>query len=181
MGPGDPGFLVVGHVAKAHGIEGEVYVQPLTDHPEASFAPGVVLRLGDAAGRDPDPQLPPVRVDAARPFKQGLLVRFGGFDERTEAERVLSGRYLLREIEELEPLEEDEVYYHQLLGCSVETVTGTLLGTVYEVYELRPSDLLEVRGGGRSYMIPFRREVVVDVDVEGRRLVVDPPEGLLDL
>jgi 16S rRNA processing protein RimM len=181
MSPGDPRFLVVGHVARVHGIKGEVCVQLLTDHPEASFASGVVLRLGDASGHEPDPQLPPVRVESVRPFKRGLLVRFGGFDGRAEAERILAGRYLLRESEALEPLAEDEVYYHQLLGCTVETVTGTHLGEVYEVYELVPSDLLEVRGGERTYMIPFRREVVVEVDMDGRRLVVDPPEGLLDL
>jgi len=181
MGHGDPGYLVVGHVARVHGIKGEVYVQLLTDHPEASFASGVVLHLGDASASKPDPQLPPVRVDAVRPFKQGMLVRFVGFDDRGQAERILAGRYLLRETEALQPLAADEVYYHQRLGCTVETVSGTVLGEVTEVYELAPSDLLEVRGGGRSYMIPFRREVVVDVDVEGRRLLVDPPEGLLDL
>ncbi len=181
MGRDDPGFLVVGHVARVHGIKGEVFVHTLTDHPDASFASGVVLRLGDASGREPDADLPPVEVASTRPFKHGLLVSFVGFQGRGEAERVLSGRYLLREIEAIEPLGEGEVFYHQLLGCRVETVTGARLGEVREVYELAPSDLLEVRGEERTYLIPFRSEVVVSVDVEGGRLVVDPPEGLLDL
>ncbi len=180
MGRVDPGFLVVGHLAKAHGIYGELYVWPLTDHPEGTFTPGVVLRLGDAEGREPDPDLPPLRVASARPFRDGWLVAFGGVESRSDAE-VLRGRYLMRPMDEVEPLEEGEVFYHQLLGSHVYTVDGTFLGSVAEVYELAPADLLEVRGEGHTYMIPFRAEVVVEVDPERGRIVVDPPDGLLDL
>ena len=105
---------------------------------------------------------------------------FGGVDDRNQAE-LLKGHYLYRDIEELEPLAEGEVFYHQLLGMEVVTVSGERIGTVTEVYELRPADLLEVRGEGRQVMIPFLDHIVVDVDVDGGRLVVDPPEGLLDL
>jgi 16S rRNA processing protein RimM len=180
VGRVDPGFLVVGHLARAHGIHGELYVWPLTDHPEGTFTPGVVLRLGDREGREPDADLPPLRIAAVRPFQDGWLVTFGGVESRSEAE-VFRGRYLMRAVDEVAPLEEGEVFYHQLLGSDVYTVDGTLLGRVAEVYELAPSDLLEVRGEGRTYMIPFRAEVVVEVDPEGGRVVVDPPDGLLDL
>jgi len=180
MGRADPGFLAVGHLTRAHGIDGELFVAPLTDHPEGSFAPGVVLRLADASGLTPDPDLPPLRVVSARPFKGAWLVTFGGVESRSEAE-VLRGRYLLREASELEPLAEGEYFYHDLLGLEVFTPDGRLLGRVREVYEVAPVDLLEVRGEGRDYMIPFRKELVVEVDLDAGRVVVDPPEGLLDL
>lgn len=180
MGRTDPGFLVVGHLARAHGIRGEIFVQPLTDHPEGTFAPGVVLRPGDEAAEAPDPALPPLRVRAARPHRGGWLVSFGGVETRSEAE-VLCGRYVLRAIEEVEPLDEDEVFYHQLLGSEVRTVEGRVLGRVVEVYELAPSDLLEVRGKEGTFLVPFRKEIVVQVDREGGWIVVDPPEGLLEL
>ncbi len=180
MGRTDPGFLVVGHLARAHGIRGELFVQPLTDHPEGTFAPGVVLLPGDGDGREPDPDVPPLRVVAVRPFQDGFLVTFDGVETRSEAE-VLRGRYVLRSLDDLEPLEEGELFYHQILGCEVFTVEGVALGRVAEVYDLAPSELLEVQGDGRTYMIPFRKEIVVEVDREGRRLVVDPPEGLLEL
>lgn len=175
-----PSHLVVGFLNKPHGIKGEMYVSPLTDHPERVFASGVVLSLGGADDDEPDPDLPPLRVETTRPFRSGLLVRFGGVEDRSQAE-LLAGRYLFCPVEELEPLGEGEVYYHQLVGMRVETVGGREVGSVTQVYELQPADLLEVRGAKGVVMIPYRREIVVQVDVEGRRLVIDPPDGLLEL
>jgi 16S rRNA processing protein RimM len=180
MGRRDPGFLAVGFLSKAHGLKGEIVVETLTDHPEGTFVPGVVVRLADSSGRVPDADLPPLRIQAARPFKQGYIVAFGGVESRNEAE-ALRGRYLLRDVSELEPPSEGEFFYHQLLGLEVFTRDGTALGRIREVYELSPVDILEVRGEGRETMIPFRDEIVVEVDLENGRMVVDPPEGLLDL
>lgn len=176
----EPEFLVVGFISKPHGIRGEVYVQPLTDHPEGTFAPGVVLRPAGADGRQPDSEAPPLRVESARPFQRGWLVRFGGTRDRNDADRLRS-RYLLRPVDELEPLAADELFYHQLVGLAVRTVDGREVGTVQEVYEMRPSDLLEVRTSTGTVLIPYRREIVVAVDADAGVLVVDPPPGLLDL
>ena len=111
---------------------------------------------------------------------KGALVVFGGVTDRTQAEQ-LQGRYLFLPIDELEPLADGEVFYHQLLDMTVETVDGDAVGMVSEVYEMGPADLLEVRGERGVLMIPYRPEIVVEVDVEARRLVIDPPSGLLDL
>jgi len=180
MGRRDPGFLVVGHLTKPHGIFGEILVKPLTDHPEGTFAPGVVLFLADTSGQNPDPALPPLSIAGARHVRTGVIVDFDGIESRNEAE-VLRGRYLLRDIAEVAPLDGGEVFLHQLLGMEVVTVEGVSLGTVREVYDLAPVELLEVRGGDRETLIPFRKEIVREVDPEARRIVVDPPEGLLDL
>lgn len=176
----DPSHLVVGYLNKAHGIKGEMYVSPLTDHPERVFAPGVVLSLGGVEDDEPDWDLPPLRVDTTRPFRSGLLVRFGGVDDRTQAE-LLMGRYLFCPVEDLEPLAEGEVYYHQLIGMKVETVDGRHVGAVAQVYELHPADLLEVVGPDGVVMVPYRREIVTAVDTKAGRLVIDPPDGLLEL
>lgn len=180
MGREDPRFLVVGHLNKPHGTKGELFVWPLTDHPESVFAPGVVLSFaseGDDGG--PDPAEPPLRIASVREFRNGYLVSFVGVQDRNQAE-LLRGRYLLREIEELPPLGEGEVFYHQLLGIEVVTTDGRSLGRVREVYELRPADLLEVHGPYGDVMIPFLSHIVVDIDTAAGRLVVDLPEGLLD-
>ena len=180
MGREEPAYLAVGFVRKPHGIRGEVLVSALTDHPEGIFSPGVVLLPAGPGGREPDPDRPPMRLASVRPFRDGVLAVFGGVESRDEAE-ALRGTYLLARFEDVPPLEEGEVFYHQLLGMRVETVDGEGVGVVREVYEMAPADLLEVRTPGGTLLIPFRRELVVEVDVEAGLLVIDPPEGLLDL
>jgi 16S rRNA processing protein RimM len=175
-----PTHLVVGHVGKPHGTRGELLIHPLTDHPERTFAPGVVVRLAGDDERTPDPDLPPLRMTATRPYGKGWLVFFGGVEDRDDAGR-LRGRYLLRPVEEVARPEEGEVFYHEMLEMSVETVEGRSVGRVTEVFETQPADLLEVRGPSGTLLVPFTRSVVVQVDRDGRRIVVDPPEGLLDL
>lgn len=177
---GDPTHLVVGHITKPHGIKGEVTVRSLTDHPQGVYAPGVILYPAQAEGQAPDYDRPPLRVESVRPFRDGFLVLFGGFRDRNDAE-TLRGTYLLQTVEALEPLADDEVFHHQLLGMVVETVEGARVGTIREVFEHQPADLLEVRTARGLLLIPYTRQVVVEVDVEGGRLVVDPPEGLLEL
>ena len=175
-----PDWLAVGHVVKPHGVKGEVLVQPLTDDPAGTFAEGVELRPGDAERGEPDPDLPALRVAGARPVPKGLLVTFGGVDDRDAAD-ILRGRDLLRPFEEVAGLDEGEVFYHQLPGMEVLTADGRRVGEVQEVFELEPADLLAVRGDGGLLYVPFLASLVVELDVEGRRIVIDPPEGLLDL
>lgn len=178
--PAEPEHLVVGHITKAHGTRGEVLVWPLTDRPDAVFAAGATLVVGDAEGRlGEDPV--GIVIERARPFKKGLLVKLEDAGNR-EAVEALIGRYLLLERESVEPLAEGEVFYHQLLGLRVELPDGSVVGTVREVYEAAPTDLLEVVGErGRPHLVPFAEHIVKQVDVAGGRLVIDPPEGLLEL
>ena len=175
-----PTHLIVGHVNRPHGKSGEVLVQPLTDHPDDVFAPGRTLLAAAGKTQVPDPDFPPLRVRSVRAGQRGLLVSFGGVESREDADR-LRGRYLVSPVAELAGLEEGELFYHQLLGMRVLTSQGRDLGIVREVYELEPAHLLEVRGGGGSVLIPFSRQVVREVDSAAGRIVVDPPEGLLDI
>jgi 16S rRNA processing protein RimM len=171
---------VVGHVNKPHGTRGEVFVWPLTDHPEGAFAEGTVLLPAGSDERTPDPNGSPLRVEKARTFRKGFLVGFEGVENRSAAE-TLRGLYLLRPFDEVPPAEEGELFYHEILGMTVETRDGEIVGEVAEVYELRPADLLEVRGSRGMTLVPFTSRVVASVDRAGRRLIIDPPPGLLDL
>ena len=180
MGYSEPSYLVVGHLNKAHGTKGEIFVWPLTDHPEGSFAPGVILYVGDETGNAPDPTRLSLAIQSARPFRRGYLLRLDGVDSR-DAANALQGLYVLRPTDELEGAEEGEIFYHQLLGMKVVTVDGEEVGEVVEVYELRPADLLEVKGPSKSHYIPFLSSIVRQIDTENATLVIDPPAGLLDL
>ena len=181
MGRDDPRFLVVGHVNKPHGTKGELFVWPLTDYPEGIYAPGVVLHMGPEHANEPDPEMPPFLIEKVRVFRRGYLVTVRGVTDRFGAERI-RGNYLFQDFDAIEPLQEGEVFYHQLLGMEVVTTAGDRLGEIAEVYEVRPADLLEVvRPEGGPLMIPYLDHIVVNVDVEARRMTIDPPEGLLDL
>lgn len=178
--PIDPEFLVVGHITKAHGTRGELLVWPLTDRPEAVFAEGNALLIGDEDGEVGEDPIGVV-IERSRPFKKGLLVKLEDTSDRDDVADLI-GRYLLIETAAAEPLAEGEVFYHQLLGMRVERVDGRLVGSVREVFENTPHDLLEVEGGdGRTVLIPFAEHLVREIDVAGRRLVIDPPEGLLEM
>jgi 16S rRNA processing protein RimM len=177
---GDPEYVVVGHVSKAHGTKGEVFVWPLTDRPDSTYIPGVELHLADAGGAQPDPEYPAARILAVRPHRRGFLVTFDGVYDRDIADGIRD-RYLLRPFEETDPLEKGEIFYHQLLGMRVVTKDGVDVGEVNEVYELRPADLLQVQGESKEHLIPFSKDVIVSWSLEDRRIVIDPPEGLLDL
>lgn len=175
----EPEFLVVGHLAKPHGTKGDLLIRPLTDRPEAVFAEGLRVFVGDDQGRMG--KAPQERVmELARPYKRGWRVKLEGVDDRNAAED-LAGRYVLVPAEELSEPEEGEFFYHQLLGLEVVTKAGEVVGRVREVYDTEPRHLLEVKGKGRVHLVPFDRAIVTGVELEAGRLVIDPPEGLLEL
>lgn len=177
--PAPPDHLVVGHLAKPHGTKGELLVWPLTDAPDEVFAPGRELIVGDEQG---ELGAAPERwvVERCRPFKRGLLVKFDGLDDRTSVEPLV-GRYVLLPASELAEPAGDELMYHQLLGLRVETVDGAVVGQVREVFETEPAHLLEVKGDDRIHLIPLAWRIVREVDLDGGRLVIEAPPGLLEL
>jgi 16S rRNA processing protein RimM len=168
--------VVVGRVAKAHGIHGELTVEVRTDSPEERFALGKVVaaRLRDGTSR-------PLTLSAVRPHGERLLVRFDEVPDRNGAE-LLRGALLLADTDSLPPSEDpDEFYDHELEGLDAVLVDGTSLGTVREVLHSPGGELLAItRAEGGEVLVPFVREIVPEVDIAGRRVVVDPPEGLLD-
>lgn len=174
-----PDWLVVGQVSKPHGNKGEVMIWPLTDSPESVFADGRELVLGDTAG-DAGDASETVRVVSKRPYRRGWLVTLDGIEDRSAVERI-AGRYLLIPIDEAPPREEGELFYHELLGAEVVTADGTQVGRVREVFDTEPAHLLEVKGERGMHLIPFTRQVIREVDADARRIVIDPPEGLLEL
>ena len=174
-----PELTIVGRVRRAHGIHGELVIEPLTDVPDAVFAPGRRVFAGTAEG-DPSPDGRELVIEDSRPFKGGWIVAFDSIVDRNEAERWRE-RYVLAPLSELAPVGEHEVYVHDLFGLSV-VLAGSLdpVGDVSDVYELPQGIMLDVRRPAGSVLIPFRPEVVKHVDVAARRIIIDPPEGLIE-
>lgn len=162
--------LLVGKIGRAHGIRGEVAVQVRTDQPEDRFAPGVVF----------DTDLGPLRIASLRWTSGRLLVHFEGVTDRTGAER-LRGTSLVAEVPDDErPEDPEEFFDHQLVGLHAQTVGGDDVGEVAEVLHLPMQDVLAVRTPeGREVLVPFVAAIVPEVDLDGGRVLVDPPPGLL--
>jgi len=171
-----PGVRVVGRVVKPHGIRGELVVDVRTDSPEERFVPGAVL-----ATRARDGASGTVTIAAARPHTGRLLVTFEGVAGRDAAE-AMRGLLLVVDAADLAPSDDPEEFYdHELEGLEVVDVQGNRIGVVAEVLHTAGSDLLSVRrpDGGEA-LVPFVADIVPTVDVAAGRVVVDPPEGLLD-
>jgi 16S rRNA processing protein RimM len=175
-----PELTIVGRVRKAHGIRGEVVIEPLTDAPDAVFAPGRRVFAGTVDG-DPAPDGRELVVEDSRPFKGGgWIVAFEGLLDRNEAERWRD-RYVLAPSAELEPAAGHEVYLHDLFGLSVvRQGSADVIGEVIDVYELPQGIMLDVRRPRGTVLIPFRPEVVTRVDLAARQIIIDPPEGLIE-
>jgi 16S rRNA processing protein RimM len=174
-----PGHLIVGTIQKPHGIKGELFVRLETDRPDAVFAAGRALVLGDGQGRPSDVVL---TVERARAFKGGMLVKVEGQTGRTAELEELRGRTLLIPRDQAAPPEEDEVFYHDLLGMKVVTAAEGEVGTIDEVYDAPAGPMLSVRRqGAKELLIPFARAMVRRVGVEEKVLELDLPAGLLDL
>jgi 16S rRNA processing protein RimM len=168
--------LVVGRVGRPHGLRGEVTVEVRTDDPDQRFSAGSALDTIPA-------ERGPLTVTATRWHSGTLLVRFAGYDDRTAAEE-LRDTVLAIDSGDLGPLEDPEEFYdHDLIGLRVWTVGGGPVGTVADVLH-HGQALLVIEGSGpRSgveILVPFVAAIVPEVDVAGGRLVIDPPEGLID-
>jgi 16S rRNA processing protein RimM len=162
--------VLVGEVAGAHGIRGAVKVRSFTADPAAIADYGP---LRDDAGRA-------WRLRVTGAAKSLLICDVEGVRDRTAAE-AMAGTRLWVGRDRLPPAGEDEFYHADLLGLPVETADGAPFGSVVALYDFGAGDILEVRtGAGRLVQVPFTREAVPVVDVRGRRVVVDPPAGLLD-
>lgn len=165
--------MVVGRVTRPHGIRGEASVELLTDFPER-FRPGRTLDVRTLSG-----DVIPLRIESARPHGERLLLRFEGI-ETPEAVEALRGADLcaLPGDEPARPV--GYVFRHEAVGLLAVTGDGRPLGTVRELLDVagRPLLVLETPRGSRE--VPFSRPLVVSVDLAARRIVLDPPEGLLD-
>jgi 16S rRNA processing protein RimM len=164
--------VAVGLIARAHGVDGEVAVQPLTEV-EARFQPGSVLLLGPEGERT-------LTVGSVRgPHRGRLLVRFREIGEREEAE-ALTGRVLVVRPEDVPSIEENGRYWvHHVVGLQVETEGGRPLGRVREVLQNPANDIWVAEGESGDVLIPAVRDIVIEVDVQGGRVVIREVPGLI--
>ena len=162
-----PEKLLVGSIGKPHGLLGDVNVWPVSDDP-TRFQPGSHLL-------DPDGHL--LVVERARSHGDRLIIKFEGVDRREGAEQLRGSLYVT--LADGRSLDADEYWQHDLVGCTAFDVDGNKLGDVGRVTPGAAHDLLVVETPGGERLVPVVKAIIKEVDVHARRIVVDPPEGLL--
>jgi 16S rRNA processing protein RimM len=167
-------MAAVGRIARAHGIRGQVIVTLDTDFPEERFRPGAELFI-ERNGAVQALTLTSVRFHRDRP-----VVGIAGVETMSDAE-ALAGRELRVPVDRLAPLPAGTFYRHDLVGCRVETSSGSLVGTVENVEGTLSGSRLVVAAARGEVLIPLVVEICVTIDPAAKRIVVDPPEGLLDV
>jgi 16S rRNA processing protein RimM len=160
--------VVLAVITGAHGIRGEVRLK--------CFATSL-----DYGALDRSDGGPPLEVLSLRPAKDGVIARFAGVTDRNAAD-ALKGVELSVPRERLPEPDPDEFYFADLVGLAAERLDGTPLGEVIAVHNYGAGDVIEVQLAGslETILVPFTRQAVPEIDVTARRLVIDPPEGLLE-
>jgi 16S rRNA processing protein RimM len=168
------GMAVVGRIARAHGIRGEVIVNPDTDFPERRFRAGATLFTRR------DGMVRTVRVTTTRMQQGRPIIGLDGVTTMTDA-AAFAGCELRVPVAELEPLPGGSYYHHDLVGCAVETTTGERVGPVTGVEGSPAGSRLVVDGPSGEVLIPLVAGICESIDLAARVIVVNPPDGLLEL
>lgn len=158
-------------MARAHGIRGQIVVNPETDFMEDRFRAGRAVLIGPS-DRTREYAIREVRFHQGRP-----IVALAGVETMTEAEALAGSEVWIAEAE-LAPLPERTYYRHDLVGCEVYDLTGASVGRVTAVEGSIDRSYLVV---DEHMLIPLVGGIVTAVDIAGKRVTIDPPEGLIDL
>lgn len=167
-------LVLVGRVARAHGLRGQVVVNPETDFVAERFQAGAQVWTR-VDGREQALTIVDARVEGRRP-----ILAFDGY-ATVEAADGLAGAELRVPESSLQPLPDGSYYLHQLAGCRVETTEGALVGTVSRVDGGAGAAVLVVDRAGGEVLVPLAQDICVGIDVEARVIRVRMPEGLLEL
>jgi 16S rRNA processing protein RimM len=166
-------MALVGWIARAHGLRGQVIVNPETDFPDQRFQPGSELFI-ERGGR-----VEMLTVTTARFHRDRPVIGLAGIETMTDAQ-TLAGQELRVPVDRLAALPEATFYRHDLIGCRVETRDGRPVGIVRDVEGTLTGSRLVIDGDNGEVLVPLVAPICTAVDPAAKRIVIDPPEGLLD-
>jgi 16S rRNA processing protein RimM len=166
-------MAVVGRIARPHGIRGQVVVNLETDFPHERFQPGAELFVKRSV-------LERLVISTVRFHNERPIIGFEGVADMNQAV-ALAGSELRVPLDRLAVLPPEMFYRHDLVGCAVSTADGSQVGEVTDVEGTLGGSRLVVATGRGEVLVPLAAEICRSIDVAGKRIVIEPPEGLLDL
>jgi len=168
-------LITVARATKTRGLKGELVADLLTDFPERFESLSRVFGIGPTGERHE------LELEDHWFQNDRVVLKFLGYDNVESAQTLVGFSFALPEEERVE-LPKDEFYDWELEGCSVETYAGAAIGKVSKILRTGGVELLVVEDDAqREHLIPMAESIVVSIDIESKRILIDPPEGLLDL
>lgn len=164
-------YRTIGYITGTHGLRGEVKVKPQTHFIEERFAKHAMVFLEDGA------TMKELHVMNAREQKGMIIVKFVEANDINEVEAWRGKRLCIRE-DQLQELDEDEIYYHDLLHMQVETKEHQQLGEVVEILETGAHVIIRIKGE-QEFLLPYIKPFILEANVEEKRLIVELIEGML--
>lgn len=167
-------MFLIGKIINTHGLKGEVKVKQISDFDER-FDPGEIVYVIDQ--NDGPIEL---TILSSRRHKNHLLLQFETYNTIESVERFKGLPLKIKE-EQLTELEENEYYYYEIIGCLVETTEGEEIGIVDSILSPGANDVWVVKDKrGKEYLIPYIEDVVKQVHINEKRIIIELMEGLLD-
>jgi 16S rRNA processing protein RimM len=168
-------LIIVARAVRPRGLKGELVADILTDFPER------FEKVDELSGIGPAGERQQLKLESYWFQNDRMVLKFAGYDSIESAKALVGYQFGLPEAERIE-LSKDEYYDWELEGCTVENELGSAIGQVREIMRTGGVELLVVESEeGRQALIPMAASIVVEIDISKKRIVIDPPEGLLDL
>jgi 16S rRNA processing protein RimM len=166
-------MYLIGYITKPQGIKGEVKVEPVTPNPKRFNRLKIVyLQVNDKSQAYP--------IEKIRVADRFVYIKFSGINSRGEAELLRNAEVLIEKKDLIQP-DQDEYFVHDLVGCRVVSENNDEIGIVSDVVQITSNDIYVVKdGNGAEYLVPATKEVVKQVDIGQKLIIIHVLEGLFD-
>ena len=165
-------MVTIGRILKSQGNQGGLKLKLYSDQQIKPFFQKIYLHSNRSTKE--------FEVESLKPHKDFFTLKLKTVDSLVKA-RELAGFDVKVPEEWLKPLAKGDYYIYQLLDCSVYTKEKTLVGIIKDFMFVENNDLLIVRNRDREMLIPFNRSICLSLDLKKKELIINPPEGLLEL
>ncbi|HJX10044.1 MAG TPA: ribosome maturation factor RimM [Candidatus Binatia bacterium] len=165
-------LVPVGGIVATHGLLGWLKVNPF--NPETT-----VLTAGRQLIVEKEGQRTPHEIESSKQNKRQILIKLRGVDGIDNARKWV-GATICVDPDVLEPLEPGQYYHYQVVGLEVYALSGERIGVITRVWSTPGGELYVVQGATKEFLIPAVKEIIEKVDFTAGRVIINPPEGLLD-
>jgi 16S rRNA processing protein RimM len=164
------GYIQVGKIINTHGIKGELKILPLTDEiTRFEELPYVIIENENEE----------LEIESVKYKKNFVILKLKAFNNINEVIEF-KNRYLLIHEKDSKELPENTYFIFELIGLEVFTTTGENIGKVIDVLQPGANDVYVVKNNGKEYLIPAIKDIIKEINIEDKKMIIDPIEGLIE-